>query len=202
MPDYWLHKLVAQGPRRDIAKFRRAAAANRTSRSEGSPLSFKRLMSALPTGVAMDENLLWIELLDLVVDPTTYLKYDMAEVTYNFQLTKVDFEPLLFEVSCIYPTLCFILGTVASGSGQTESCFVHNGQLQVWRLPDSEYETFLANVPEDSDQMANDGDDEVLWALTQADWAMMDAVVDHWAATAEKTRATVAADMHASTGSD
>src|SRR4051794_28817694 len=100
MPDWWLHRLVVQGPRHDVTAFRRAATASRSSSSEGSQLSFRRLMSILPSHAGLDENLWIIEPLDLSVDPTSKPEHDMAQVVYDFQLRGAEIEPLLVEVSC------------------------------------------------------------------------------------------------------
>jgi hypothetical protein len=195
MPDLSLQTLVVQGVDREVAAFRRVSRANRTSRSEGSPLSFRRLMRVLPAGAATDEYLRRGDLFDLVVDPTCKLEHGMAETTYKFQLHRGDLEAFIVEISQIYPQLCFILGTVAPSADQQESCFIHDGQLQSWRLPESQREKLLAAVPEDTD----DNQDQVFWELVQSDWAMMDAVVDHWAVTAERKRAEIAASRSAST---
>jgi hypothetical protein len=201
MPDLTLYTLVVQGVDGDIAAFRRAAKANRTSRSEGAPLSVRRLMRVLPAGTAIDEYLRRHDLSDLVVDPTRELEPGMAEVTYNFQLKWGDLEAFLVEVSRVYPRLCFILGTVFPAGDEQESCFIHDGRKQSWTLPASQKEILLADVPDDADETSSpdykDGYDPVLWALIHADWAMLEAVVDHWAGTAAKTRAEIAASRSA-----
>lgn len=193
MPDLSLQWLVVQGVDADVAAFRRAARANRTSRSEGSPLSFRRLMDILPAGTFVDEDLRRGELFDLAVDPTRKLEPGMAEVAYSFQLHRGDLEAFLLQLSRVYPRLCFILGTVAPSVDQQESCFVHDGRMQSWTLPESQREKLLAAVPEIPDDASSEEEDEEFWALVEADGAMMHAVVDHWAGTAEKTRARIAA---------
>jgi hypothetical protein len=158
-------------------------------------------MRVLPAGVAIDEDLRRHDLLDLVVDPTRKLEPGMAEVTYRFQLYRGDFEAFLVEVSRVHPRLCFILGTVFPAGDQQESCFIHNGRKQSWTLPESQKEQLLADVPDDASETSSDdyedGYDEVFWALVHADWAMLDAVVDHWAGTAEKKRGEIAASRSA-----
>ena len=126
----------------------------------------------------------------------------MAELTYKFQLDRGDLETFLVQISYVYPRLCFILSTVEPSVGHQASYFVHHGCIQVWNLPESERENFLANVPEEADTTASDEPDEIFWAMVEADWAMLDAVVDHWADAAAQTLATIAADVRTNSESD
>lgn len=196
MPDLSLHRLVVQGPRHEIVRFRRAATANRTATSEGSPFSYGRLARTLPAGTPLDADLLDGYLHDLVVEPTQTLEDGMAELTYKFQLNRGDLETFLVQLSRVYTTLCFILGTVEPSVGRQVSCFVHRGHMQTWNLPESEQDKIFANVPEESDDATQEERDEIFWALVEADWAMLDAVVVHWADTAAKALATIAADAN------
>lgn len=199
MSDLSLHRLVVQGPRRDVAKFRRAATANRTVHSEGLLFSLRRLMSILPAGTPLDQDLLEGHLHDLVVEPTTTVEHGMVEATYKFQLEWDDLEAFIIQISTVFPSLCFILGTVEPSVDRQASCLILSGSIQRWDLPESVKEQVLANVPEETDDSANDAHDEIFWALVEADWAMMDAVVDHWADTAKQKLATMAADTHTNT---
>jgi len=201
MADYWLHWLVVQGPRRDVTAFRRAATANRTSRSKGSRLSFKRLMSILLSSDSIDQNLLWVEPLDLDVGSTRDLQHGMVEVVYSFQLRGAEIEPLLIEVSRHYPRLCFILGTVSPSTDEQESRLIDNGREQLWQLPASQKEKIVAPVIaimerlEAMNDPSDEDEDESFWASVQADAEMMVAVVDHWDGVAKKQLARIAADM-------
>ena len=184
------------GPRHDIVRFRRAATANRTATSEGSSFSYRRLARTLPAGTPLDGDLLDGYLHDLVVEPTQSLEHGMAELTYKFQLKWGNLETFLVQLSSVNTTLCFILGTVEPSVGRQVICFVHRGHIQTWDLPESEQDNILLNVPEESDDATQDERNEIFWALVEADWAMLDAVVDHWTDTAAKTLATIAADAH------
>ena len=167
MPDWWSHRLVVQGPLPDVRAFRRAATANRTSRSEGSRLSFRRLMSIIPTGAAVDARLGWFEPLDLFVDPITKLEDGMAEVVHGFEFRGAEIEPLLVETSRLYPRLCFVLGTISPATDDQESRFINHGRMQVWTLSASQKERLVAPVLEIMNDASRDDVDEEFWVLQQ-----------------------------------
>jgi hypothetical protein len=193
MADCWSHRLVVQGPTKDVAAFRRAATANRTSRSEGSRLSFKRLMRLLPADNVIDQQLLWIEPQDLFVNPASKLEDGMVEMVHGFEMSRGSISPLLVEISRLYPSLCFILGTVFPSGDEQASCFIHNGRLEMWTLPRGQRDACYGAVPQVPDDPSEEEKADEFWAELQADWAAMDAVVDHWVSTAKKTRARIAA---------
>ena len=114
-----------------------------------------------------------------------------------FQLHRGDLEAFLVQISRVFPRLCFILGTVEPSLDQEESCFVHDGRKQSWTLPASQKEKLRAAVPEETD----DNEDDVFWALVWTDWAILDALVDHWASTAATTRVRIAASCSTSDSS-
>jgi hypothetical protein len=82
----------------------------------------------------------------------------------------------MIAVSKRYPRLCFVLGTVASSVDQQSSMFIHNGQTRSWDLSNRRKAAILAKVPHET----TDNADEVTQALAEADWAMMDEVIDYW----------------------
>lgn len=59
---------------------------------------------------------------------------------------------------------------------------MHRGRVSRWRLPDRIKEAILGDLPAETE----DEDDEVAWDLAEADWAMMDTVVDHWRTKVDK----------------
>jgi hypothetical protein len=68
------------------------------------------------------------------------------------------------------------------------SLLVHQGRIRRWRLPDKRKQVLQADIPEPSE----DNDDDGLWAAIEADWAMMDAVVDHWKPAVDELMKTAA----------
>ena len=138
-------------------------------------LSFEALKALLPIRVARRAAPEPEEPWDLVVEQRR-LKDGTVEVTYKFQLSEFECEPLMIAVSKCYPRLCFVLGTVASSVDQQSGMFIHNGQARSWDLSNRRKAAILAKVPQET----ADNSDEVTQALTEADWAMMDEVVDHW----------------------
>jgi hypothetical protein len=181
--DSWLQRLVVRGPAPDVAAFRRAAASRSkpayltvSPELETQALSFRKLRDALAPQRCgkIDENP--EEPWDLVVDPVQRFKDGTTEVTYRFQLSRFECEELIREVSKLYPQLCFVLGCVARANDEQSSRLMQRGRVSRWRLPDRIREAIMGDLPDETE----DEDDEVAWDLAEADWAMMDTVVDHW----------------------
>lgn len=181
--DSWLQRLVVRGPAPDVAAFRRAAASRSkpayltvSPQLQTQQLSFKKLRAALAPQHSrrIDQNP--EEPWDLVVDRARRFKDGTTEVTYRFQLARFECEELIREVSKLYPQLCFVLGCVAPAGDEQSSQLVYRGRVSRWRLPDRIKEAILGDLPNETEFE----DDEDAWALAEADWAMMDTVVDHW----------------------
>jgi hypothetical protein len=182
MADSWLQRLIVRGSAPDVAAFTAAA------RGDGRPyyltvkprlrtqrLSFETLKALMPVGVARRVAPEPEEPWDLVVEQRR-LKDGTVTVTYKFQLSEFECESLMIAVSKRYPRLCFVLATVAPSVDQQSSMFIHNGQARSWDLSNRRKTAILAKVPQET----ADNADDVTQALAEADWAMMDEVVDHW----------------------
>ncbi len=187
--DSWLQRLVVRGPAPDVAAFRRAAASRSkpayltvNPELQTQELSFKKLRAALlpQRSAKIDENP--EEPWDLVVDPLQRFNDGTTEVTYRFQLSRFDCEELIRQVSNLYPQLCFVLGCVAPAGDEQSSRLMHRGRVSRWRLPDWIREAIMGDLPDETE----DEDDEVAWDLAEANWAMMDTVVDHWRTKVDK----------------
>lgn len=197
--DSWLQRLVVRGPAADAAAFRRAAS----SRSKptyltvdpelrAQKLSFKKLRAMLaPKHTAKiddDPEEPW----DLLVYPALRLNDGTKELTYRFQLAQFDCNVLIREVSKLYSRLCFVLGCVASDHDEQWSLLAHRGRVSRWRLPEQIKQAILGDLPAETE----DEDDEVAWALAEADWAMMDTLVDHWRAKVDKLMSVAMEPRH------
>jgi hypothetical protein len=193
MSDSALQRLVVRGVPMDVEVFTRAGGTSarpdyitvkRQLRTQ--KLSFIALTAQLPVTVARrvarDSEEPW----DLVLERSR-LGDGTVEVTYKFQLSRFECAPLIVAISTRYPRLCFVLGCVAPSVDQQSSLFIHNGHSWSWTLPNRRKRAIWAKVPKET----NDNADEVTWRLAEADWAMMDAVVDHWAPKANRLMATL-----------
>ncbi len=179
--DSALYRLVVRGPAAEVELFRKAASSRSkpgclTVNPEHQLLSFKKLWAALPgknsAGAPVDIEEPW----DLAVDRLKRYGDGTTELTYKFQLAGFDCDQLVRDISKQYPKLCFISGVVAPDVDQQSSLLAYQGRVRRWRLPESRKAAILSDVPEETEDNA----DEVSFALSESDWAMMDAVVDHW----------------------
>ena len=193
MGDSWLHRLVVRGSTPDIAAFTRAAGTPErpdylpvTRQLRTQKLSFEKLKALLPVAVARRVAREIHEPSDLVLEQRR-LRDETVEVTYKFQLSGFECEPLIVAVSKLYPRLCFVLGCVASFVDQQSSMFIHTGQSWSWNLPSRRKAAIWAKVPEETDDNA----DAVTRALAEADLAMIDEVVGHWTPKATQVMATL-----------
>ena len=193
MGDSWLQRLVVRGSAPDVAAFTRAAGSGERPRYltvsrplRTQKLSFEKLKGVLPPTIAGRVAPEPEEPWDLVVEQCR-LRDGTVEVTYKFQLSEFECEPLIVAVSKLYPRLCFVLGCVASFVDQQSSLFIHDGQTWSWDLPSRRKAAIWVKVPEET----NDNADQVTRALAEADWAMMDEVVDHWTPKATQAMATL-----------
>jgi hypothetical protein len=183
--DSWLQRLVVRGTAADVAAFRKAAASPskphyfellfERARQRTQKLSFIRLRALLPSRLAdgIDEPQ---EPWDLVIEPPHRFRDGTIEITYRFQLNAFECENLIIAVSTIYPRLCFVLGVVDPAGDEQSSMMVHAGRVWRWRISNRLKESICAKIPEDTE----DNEDEVFWALVEADCEMMDEVVNHW----------------------
>src|SRR5881296_143622 len=132
MGDSWLQRLVVRGSAPDVAAFTRAARSGERPRYltvsrplRTQKLSFEKLKGVLPPTIAGRVAPEPEEPWDLVVEQCR-LRDGTVEVTYKFQLSEFECEPLIVAVSKLYPRLCFVLGCVASFVDQQSSMFIHN----------------------------------------------------------------------------
>lgn len=156
--------------------------------------------------------------IDLVVETPKPLKRGTGEVVYRFLLggRGGEPEPFFTEASMAFPKLCFVFGTVEGFEWeQNGSLFLYKGKQQRWRLPEKRKKALTATVEKLSEIEGGDDAtrqkllDELSWASpdetlsdkifrasVEADWAMMDEVMDHWNAKAQKTLAIIARGLH------
>jgi hypothetical protein len=180
--DSWLQRLVVCGHAADVTTFRKAASSSArpsyvTLKPElrAQKLSFTKLLAALPEKLAdtiSEPQEPW----DLGVDGPELMADGTTEFAYRFQLDDFTCEDLIVAVSTMYPRLCFVLGTVAPNVDEHSSLMAHSGKVWRWNLSNRLHGIITAKIPEETEE----NEDDVFWALTQADWEMMDAVVDHW----------------------
>jgi hypothetical protein len=181
----WINRLIVRGPAKDVESFTKAATDLRIVRHQLEKpskrglqhgLSFKALLSGLPAMWArrLDRDITdpW----DLSLDRPVRFARGMIERTYRFQLRHYEPDSLLAEVSKQYPRLSFVLGWVDPNSDDQASRFIHAGHSVLYRLPERRKRAIQARVPGEGSA----DESEILSALIEADWAMMDAVVDHW----------------------
>jgi hypothetical protein len=181
----WINRLIVRGPAKDVEAFAKAATDPRilkhqlekpSNRGPQHGLSFDALLSGLPTSWATRLNREVTNPWDLSVDRPVRLKGELIERTYRFQLRHYEPDTLLIKVSKQYARLCFVLGWVDPNSDDQASRFIHSGHSVLYRLPERRKRVLHARVP--AEGTANES--EIFWALIEADWAMMDAVVAHW----------------------
>jgi len=192
MSNDWISRLVVRGPAGDVEAFAKMATDprirahqfdNSTKHRGRLGLSFTALLARLPPGwgAQLDHDI--TEPWALSLDRPVRLKGGMLERAYRFQLSHYVPDALLVQVSKQYPRLCFVLGWVEPNIDEQASRFIHAGHSSLYRLPEKRKRVLQAGVPADTtggNPAATDGNDAVLWALVEADWAMMDAVVSHW----------------------
>jgi hypothetical protein len=189
MSDSWLQRLVVFGPKADVSAFCAAVRSDarlqyRTVERQFNrqKLSFVGLRASLPPGVRRTIQVPDEEPWDLVVERPRRLNHKTVEVTYKFQLSAYEPEALILAASTVYPQLSFVVACVSPADDQQYSFFIHRGKKLCWRLPGRRKSAILRKVPKETE----DNGDEVDLALAEADWEMMDAVVDHWQATAHR----------------
>ena len=192
--DSWLQRLVVRGPAADVTTFRKAAASpaqpiymTMAPQLRTQKLSFIKLIAALPEKLASaigkpEEP--W----DLVMDPADTITDGTIELTYKFQLDAFECELLVAAISTVYPRLCFVLGTVEPSGDEQSSLMAHSGKVWRWRVSNRLKNIITAKIPEETAE--NEG--EVSSALAEADWEMMDAVVEHWKEKVTKISSEVA----------
>jgi hypothetical protein len=197
--DSWLQRLVVRGPADDMAAFKRAAASRSKlayltvdPQHRTQKLSFKKLRALLPpkhsAKIDDDPEEPW----DLVVDRVWRLNDGTRQITYRFQLAHFDCDTLIREVSKLYPRLCLVLGCVEPAGDEQLSLLAYRGRVSRWRLPDAIREEMLFEIPID----AKDDDDEAAWMLDEANWAMMDMVVEHWRTKVDKLMSRALSGLH------
>ena len=140
-------------------------------------LSFAKLIGLLPRRDARRFEAELEEPWDLVVEPARQLKDGSRELTYKFQLSAFEPEDLIIRVSRLYPHLYFIIGCVAPSVDAQSSLLVHNGQSWQWRLPVRRKNAIWNKLAHGK---TDDNSDELTWGLAEADWQMIDEVVEHW----------------------
>jgi hypothetical protein len=181
--DFYLQRLVVRGRSNEVAAFKEAAASRAKSaygywtgkELQTQRLSFLKLYRSLPP--ALTRNIgepqepwdLWVNRRRRHVDLT-------ISITYGFQLSHSACDKLIIAISKVYPLLCFVLGTVAPNVDEQSSFFAHCGKASRWHLTDTRKNAILERLPEQTD----DNEDEVSCGLDEADWEMMDEVIDHW----------------------
>jgi len=180
-----INRLIVSGPAKDVESFAKAATDPRilkrqlekpSKRGPQCGLSFNALLSGLPASWTTRLDREVTEPWDLSPDRPVRLKGEMIERTYRFQLRHYDPDTLLTAVSKQYPRLCFVLGWVDPNSDDQASRFIHSGHSALYRLGEKRKRVLRARVPEEGTA----DESEIFWALIEADWAMMDAVVAHW----------------------
>jgi hypothetical protein len=178
----WLQRLVVRGTVADVAAFKKAAASSskpyylyQRAQLRTQRLSFVRLRASLPQTLAreIDDPQ---EPSDLVIDQPHRFKDGTIELTYRFQLNAFECETLIAAVSTMYPRLTYVLGTIAPNVDEQSSLLAHAGKVWRWRISNRLKEPICAKIPEETE----DNGDEVFSALVEADWEMMDQVVNHW----------------------
>ncbi|MGH7393887.1 MAG: hypothetical protein ACREM3_31175 [Candidatus Rokuibacteriota bacterium] len=181
MGDSWLQKLVVRGPISDVVAFRKAAASGKQPeywtmdpQSRTLRLSFAKLRDLLPPQDAGKCDADPEEPADLVVEHLRKFRDRSVELTYRFQLAESEPDALIIAVSKAFPRLCFVVGCVAPSVDEQSSCLIHNGRSWRWRLSGRQKKAILATVTEETEENG----DEVALARAEADWAMMDEVID------------------------
>lgn len=185
MSNDWINRLNVCGPARDVEVFavtandpqiarRQLAARPKRGRPRG--LSFGALLRSLPAQRVRQLEQRVTEPWDLSLDAPIRLGGGMIVRTYRFQLTDYEPDALLTEVSREYPGFCLVLGWVDPNTDDQASRFMHRGRSILYRLSRRRKLVFQASVPE----AGTADEDEIAWALVEADWAMMDAVMAHW----------------------
>jgi hypothetical protein len=191
MSDSWINRFVVSGPVASVRTFETAAAV--TEGPAQTSLSFARLLQLLPEDERgnFDEPVEpWHDtgdsFSDAVEPPEEESRQapDWLELTYRFVLDRHDTDPLLIRTSALFPTLCFVLGWVAPNVDEQRSRFIHNGDTDTYELSDDQAESIRAEnylrygTPPATAHESDD--DNLLWAEIEADWAMLDVVVEHW----------------------
>jgi hypothetical protein len=197
--DSWLQRLVVRGPAAEVRAFQRAVASpakpiylTPPTACRRQRLSFAKLRSLLPRQQAPRFPADLEEPWDLVVDPVEQFKDGSRQVMFRFQLSRFEPENLIIEASRLYPELCFVVACVAPHADDQSSVLVHQGRSWCWRLPRRRKNAIWKKlVPEETEDNA----DEVTFALAEADWQMMDEVVDHWRRKMGKLMARVLAKI-------
>ena len=186
--DMWLQRLVVRGPLAELTRFRKVAESSSkpiylttTPEHCTQKLSFVRLATLLPID-APDQRIAPEEPLDLLAERLKRHPDSTVELSYGFQFSRFEPDALIRAVSRRYPRSCFVLGMVAPSADEQCSSFIQNGKARCWCLPESRKAKIVSRVPEENE----DNCDEVDLALAEADWAMMDEVVDHWKPTVDK----------------
>src|SRR5262245_9345383 len=173
--DMWLQRLVVRGPLAELTRFRKVAESSSkpiylttTPEHCTQKLSFVRLATLLPID-APDQRIAPEEPLDLLAERLKRHPDSTVELSYGFQLSRVEPDALIRAVSRRYPRSCFVLGMVAPSADEQCSSFIQNGKARGWCLPESRKAKIVSRVPEENE----DNCDEVDLALAEADWAMM-----------------------------
>ena len=181
----WINRLCVCGPARDVDVFAvtandpwiaRHQLAARPKRGRPLGLSFGALIRSLPAQRVRQLEQRVTEPWELSLDSPIRLGDGMVARTYRFQLTDYEPDALLTEVSRKYPGLCLILGWIDPNTDDQASRFMHRGRSILYRLSRRRKVVLQASVPE----AGTADEDEIAWALVEADWAMMDAVMAHW----------------------
>ena len=122
----------------------------------------------------------------------------MAEVAYMFNCTGATWKRSSSRYPCLSTRDCASFwGRSSRASMSRRALFRPRWAHAIVDVSSIQKEQLLAEVPEETD----DNQDEVFWALVQADWAMLDALVDHSAGTAATTRARITASCSISASS-
>ena len=186
MANWWVNRLLIRGPRPCLAAFQKSARGDRPclyislpGRPKRQRLSFQRLRIAASSDRLSTPA---FDPADVTVEEPKELKQGMVEVEYGFLMARYDPEPVLVEVSRIFPTLCFVLAWVDSNSDTEGSSFIHKGRRQSWALPKAMKARLQAQI-----RTENVGsDDEIDVACWEADSKILTALVEHWNTKSEK----------------
>jgi hypothetical protein len=187
MSDSWINRLVVAGPVKDVQKFARVAMAfvppdfGICSRKPvKAALCFESLYKLLPASGRKRVSYIEQEPEDLTCERLVMSNNGTGHKEYKFMLSCYEPDSLFIEVSRIFPFLCFVLGWVAYHVDEAASKFIRHGKVRRFDLPDRRCRQIWAIKNKEWGEDSYEAD-------TEADWAMLDAVVSHW----DKTLANV-----------
>ena len=180
MSDPWINRLVVTGPVKNVKVFAKAATGfqspefgSRSKKPVKLLLSFTALYNLLPTKAQKRVPEIEDEPADLISERLVTRKNGKAEKIYRFQLSRYEPDLLLRQVSKLFPCLTFILGWVAPNVDEAASKFIRNGTILRYIMSGDRRSDIRVSKYKEWGEDCLDAD----W---EADWLMLDEVVEHW----------------------